>query len=101
MDAGGRRTYIDVASVVISDTILFENDSRTADSVEIGYMGITSDAAHREWLEDFNIAVYDNEAWFEIENRDTYVAPSGRMMVTSASSTEAPGIGVQNGTLRT
>ena len=86
----------------VSETVFPEHNSWTTGGVKEGDVGVSLSAIHWEWGMYLEIT----SGWkilasvgIEQETRktDTHVAPSGRMTLTSASSTTDPGICVKNG----
>ena len=90
-------TNINRVCMVVSDSILFEDDKRTTRGVQISNMCCSNHTTHREWLKNLNITEKGVNAGLVTGNL-THVAPSGKMTLTSAWSTDALGTGVQKGT---
>ncbi len=81
-----------------SQTALFEGDRRTTFRVQVRYVSAVNDIIHREWHVDADITRSGLGKSNTLTQMDTtYMAPSGSMILTSASSTTEPGMCVKNG----
>lgn len=92
-------TYIYHGSVLVSQVFVRQRDSRTSRRIQEAHMCRDRTRQRRERCHNVNVTVKLILSLLSFtQNQNAYVAPSGRIILTSASSTTDPGMCVMTGT---
>lgn len=96
-----KSTYVDVSDVSVCELLILERDCWATCGIQVGDVGRDGILDGGEWRVELNVTRTKNTylVWGSCIRGEcrSYLAPSGRMILTSASSTTAPGYKVCTG----